>query len=202
LQLGVTGFHEELLGEVDLFEIDTFDPILKTAHGTSRLRSVGSKNGMIHLSANHYYFKSDSPLSLDERLQKLIEMSESVDAQGCILKLNASFFESQTLEEGIGPFETLWKSQTKIPLWIDLPQEFPRALKLEPHFSTDPLWHQRRETPYWRIHGWHDTRWVRKYSDETLKSLAKECVRFKPSFLVFAHSQRIMQVLEFSKIYG
>jgi hypothetical protein len=113
------------------------------------------------------------------------------------LKLPPSFFDTDTLEDTIAPFIERWQKQSSLKIWVDLPANLPSTLEMQDIFGVDPFWHKPQSNRYWRVHGWHDTRWVRRYSDETLKTLAKNCVRHKPEVVVFAHSQRFAQSLEF-----
>lgn len=194
-KIGVTGFHKELIGKVNFFELDTIDPALNAASKLAKTFDFA-----IHMNANHFYFKPDSPTPLYDRVLSLVEMNENSGSEACILKLNPKFFEAHRLTEVVAPFKKIWDTHTKIKLWVDLPKALPPSLRSSLSFASDPFWHSRKKTKYWRIHGWHDQRWVRRYSEEHLKSLAKDCAKFKPDFLVFAHSQRTIQVLEFLKI--
>jgi hypothetical protein len=202
LHFGVTGFHEELVGKIDFFEMDSFDPALKSLFFRSNLSLSAPAEFGVHISANHYYFRPESPIPLYDRVQALIEICESANAKACVLKLTPSFFETQNLESVIIPFQIIWNARTQINLWVDLPNLLPTSLSTNLFLATDPFCHKKKTTGYWRIHGWAESRWVRRYGEETLKTLAKDCVRFKPMFLVFAHSQRVNQILEFSRIYG
>jgi hypothetical protein len=193
-RIGIVGFDEALVGQVDFFEIDVKDVVLQEPVIT-RPRAFD-----VFVSANYFYFRRESPSPLLDRVNTLIEKCNAAQAQACVLKLNPSFFEAQTLDEVIRPFEKLWQKQCTLPLRIDLPAEFPQALSLLPNFITDPIWAVPKKTHHWKLHGWSEARWTRRYSEDALRKLAVDCIKFKPKTLTFGHSQRVAQVHEFLRM--
>jgi hypothetical protein len=199
LKIGIAGFHRELVGTVHFFEIDSHDPLLESKRSVNRLRTESRELYELNISANHYYFRKNSPLTLEDRALQLLELCENLNAKECVLKLTPSFFDLYTIEESIDRFHQIWCTETKKNLLVDLPAYFPKSLLVRSNYILDPCWHKITQGGYWRIHGWHDARWVRRYSEDALSKLAKNCLRFKPMALVFAHSQRVSQVQEFLK---
>jgi hypothetical protein len=53
-----------------------------------------------------------------------------------------------------------------------------------------------RDGRYWRIHGWHETRWVRRYAESQLLEALTSARRAGVGFLTLAHSQRAEQLVE------
>jgi hypothetical protein len=196
-ELGVTGFHPRLVGTVDFFEMDSFDVSLQKLNFVKRLRS---KNFGIEMSANYFYFRAKAAIPLVDRVNSLLDLCERTHARACNLKLNPAFFETQTLITGISRFEKEWLSRTALPLRLELPRSVPTSLTLHSRLILDPFWHKPKKSVSWKIHGWADSRWVRRYSDEELQSLVKKCIRFQPERLIFAHSQRVAQVAEYLEL--
>ena len=50
---------------------------------------------------------------------------------------------------------------------------------------------------YWKIHGWHPDRWIRRYGQEALARLALWMRKTQATHVCFAHSQRVEQLQEF-----
>lgn len=187
--IGVSGYHELLIGKVDFFEVDSADPLPEA-----------SRHYEIKLSANQYYYRTGSAVPLQDRVQLLKELCERMKATTVALKLTPQFFNLYTVKDTLSPFQTEWKRHSAIPLLIDLPAALPRRLGPALNFIFDPLWHRSKNSPHWKIHGWSEERWVRRYCASDLTALAKSCVRHRPQTLLFAHSQRVEQVLEFQQI--
>jgi hypothetical protein len=49
---------------------------------------------------------------------------------------------------------------------------------------------------YWKIHGWHPARWIRRYSEEALKELWYLARDSQATHVCLAHSQRVAQLGE------
>ena len=187
--IGVSGYHEALRRKVDFFEVET-----------SFESSSAKLSCSLHLTANHYFYRMKSEIPLKERVELLKEAHDRILPEQVSLKLTPSFFNLNTLESSIYPFQALWRKLSPTPLLIDLPSVIPRHLNTSPLLVTDPLWHCFKKSSHWKVHGWNDSRWVRRYPESDLQRLAKASIKQKPKTLVFGHSQRAEQVLEFLKI--
>ena len=111
MKIGVAGFHESLVGKVDVFEIDAFDPILKEKRFLKKLNLTAENLPHVYLGANQFYFRPTSPLTLFERVTLLCELTESVRAEKCILKLTPAFFENYSFEDTLLPFQKIWRNE-------------------------------------------------------------------------------------------
>jgi hypothetical protein len=198
MKVGITGYHSDLDGVADFFEIDAHDLDSQTLVHRRKAPSV--------LSANHFFFThSDSEIFRD-RIELLATRAEKIRSHFCLLKLPPRFFERNRLEDVLGSFQTVWKNHSDLDVVVDLPQESPRGIlnRLEDRqeWSTDPLWQNPRKTKCWKVHGWHDARWIRLYAESDLVRLAKHSKKLKPEYLIFGHSQRVVQIKQFLDLGG
>ena len=200
-RIGISGYSERLCGKVDCFEVDAQDPVLGSR--SFRKKVLGSSTEIV-LRFGQAFFNHNDPLVLKEKFEAVLETVPLVEPVGGLMSLPPKFWDRMTIRDHLAPWAQLWRSRFEIPLWIDPPAESPtRAPELASDsriaWAGDPLWEPqvKRKAAFWKIHGWHDTRWVRKYSQESLLDLAREVGRHRPSFVIFGHSQREAQCLEF-----
>lgn len=88
-------------------------------------------------------------------------------------------------------------SEHAIELFFDFGKLGPPP-RLEKDFCVcDPLWFKEKPWGrYWKVHGWRESWWVRRYSSAQLKQIANAVGEFEPKFLVMGHSHRIEQLRE------
>jgi hypothetical protein len=198
MKVGITGYHSDLEWIVDFFEVDAQD---LDSQSTVHRRKVPAI-----LSANHFFFTHSDPEVFRDRIELLAGSAEKIRARFCLLKLPPRFFERYRMDEVLGRFKEEWKCHTDLEFVVDLPQESPRSImnRLPNHhkWSIDPLWRTPRKSKCWKVHGWHDARWIRMYADSDLIRLAKCFQKLKPEFLIFGHSQRVVQIKQFLDLGG
>lgn len=193
MNLGIYGFHASLDGKIDLFEIDLFNEDLRKP-----------RKSRVIVSLSQYFYRSPNKIPFEERLE-IIEslLEDKVHLFGFSIKLTPKFFETQKLETQVLPLKRALQKKYKRPVYLDLPQFLPSRLneksKISLNASLDPMWEKPAKAKYWKVHGWHDTRWVRRYSQSDLTRLGKAYIKIKPEVLIFAHSLRVGQVLNFKK---
>ena len=189
MKVGVSGFEPGLMDVADFFEID--------AHDSDSLKTALRKKALISLSANHFYFTHSDAEVFQDRIELLSESANASGAFYCLLKLPPSFFERYTLEQKIAQFLKIWNRFSSVPVVIDLPRNVQKFSQKGYEFANDPLWAPIKKSKCWKIHGWHDARWVRMYSEQDLVALKKKTAKFKPEYLIFGHSQRTIQIRQF-----
>jgi hypothetical protein len=193
MKIGVTGYHTELIGKVDFFEIDAQD--IRSLQPFTRSRTP------ISISANHFFFSHSDSEVFRDRILSLAESIQKLNVLFLLLKLPPSFFDRQTGFEQIQEWLQIWRHESSVPVFVDLPQKIPARLQsMLPNgleFSVDPMWFKPKKVKCWKIHGWHDARWIRMYASSDLSNLHSQAKRLKPEFLIFGHSQRVIQVEQF-----
>jgi hypothetical protein len=196
MKVGITGYHADLEGVADFFEID--------AHDLDSQSIVARRNLSTVISANHFFFIHEDPEVFQDRIELLAGRSEKISARFCLLKLPPRFFEKYDLDETFGRFLSVWKRHSAKQVMLDLPQEIPRGFlerwKGDSVFSLDPLWHKPHSGMCWKVHGWHDARWIRMYAESDLVRLKKNAAKFLPEYLIFGHSQRMVQIKQFLEL--
>lgn len=193
MKIGVTGYHAELIDQVDFFEIDAQD-----------IRSIQpfTRSGIpISISANHFFFSHSDSEVFRDRILSLAEKIQKLNVLFLLLKLPPSFFDRQTGFQKIEELISIWRDESSVPVFVDLPQKIPARLQSrlpdDLDFSVDPMWFKPKKVKCWKIHGWHDARWIRMYASSDLSKLYSQAKRLNPEFLIFGHSQRVIQVEEF-----
>ena len=200
-KLGIYGFYPKLIGKIDFFEVSLPLPLLTIKKIRERQRST-TKPFSIHFLANHFYYQKNLKYTLREKIELLLEHCENTQANLCTLKITPRAFLETALEEDLSVLLQLWKKNTSLTLNIELPAELPRVLAIKKHDVIDPFWHSRliKKADQWKIHGWHESRWIRMYSEEQLLWLLKKSKKEKPTSILFAHSQRETQISQFIKL--
>jgi hypothetical protein len=194
-KIGVSGFFPELVGKVSLFDIDAFEQ--------EQLKRVRESKSELIVTAGHFFFSHQEVEIFQDRISQLADLCEEYQAQACNLRLPPSFFNHGFHQYPLPRFLSHWKERSRIPVMIDLPKQstLPNRKTIDQLkgglISLDPLWIKPKKTYCWKIHGWHDGRWVRFYSTTALEKLAMACKRWNPEVLIFAHSQRLKQSLQF-----
>ncbi len=130
--------------------------------------------------------------------------------------------------EQLAPPAVVWSLPPQYPLWGNIDDLYSniRDMTLNPeiHFLDAPFplrasWQNSpaavydpfapqsmklnqkpKHSLYWRIHGWHTERWIRRYAPAQLDELSSLINRFSPRFVSFAHSQRVNQLNELLKV--
>jgi hypothetical protein len=146
----------------------------------------------ISLNGSFWFLSAPEPDELRERQELLQARAARLKAQACVLTLTSSFLDRSDASRRVSELLNAWRgcplffdvSQNRAPSWI------PPELAVE-----DPFWFSRRPRGrYWKIHGWHTERWVRRYAEKELSMLATKIGRYQPKFVVLGHSQRVQQL--------
>lgn len=136
----------------------------------------------------------------EDRMSELQEICDARRAAACILKLPPSYWLWENAETRLQRFQLDWQKKQPCPLTIDSGREEPSAsVRKDFNWVADPFWVPTRQysrSKVWRIHGWHEVRWVRRYSESQLLKLATAIRKWKPEFVILVHSQRVPQIEE------
>lgn len=186
MKIGISGYERDLDGKIDFFELDLSD----------RGSNPPKRSGVIY-SLNQFFYRHPNPIPLSERIEMIDAKASNAQTLAFSIRLTPRFFESHQLDRDVLPLLRALVYEFGLPVYIDLPQTAADLCKMEPTFSTDPLWTKPRQGGLWKIHGWHKVRWVRRYSKQQLEQLKKLTSRYQPHFLIFGHSQRAQQIQEF-----
>ncbi len=190
-------------------EIDALDPVLDSPRKALRLRTELGEEFSVALVAGLFFLTRDSRAVdssgaelavIAERIRLLSERCERVGAVACILRTPPSFWLSAGPEIALARIREEW-SRSSARLFFDFGQGGHQRAIGDFERAADPLWTKPEpRSPYWRVHGWHAVRWVRRYSQEALLGLHRAVNLYRPPFVVFAHSQRSEQAEDFLKL--
>lgn len=197
--VGVSGWASELVGLVDAFEIDALDPLLESARERRRLASLAARGqAQILISASSFFFRpGEEPAEQEEKRSLLRELCASTNAVACSLKLPPGFCRQEGTAARLHEFIRGWRRDGEgVSLWVD-----PGKSGYDPAdtilTAEDPLWGNPKRSDYWRIHGWHASRWVRLYGREELERIVLLSRKLRPRWIIFTHSQRRLQAPAF-----
>lgn len=149
-----------------------------------------------------FCYLNRDPDSTPERVEQIREAIECFPTRALLLRMHARDWENSLLAHQT---LRLLSRSLKTELWAD----FGRSTLLDEGNShlkivTDPFWHPDKKTdhaPLYKIHGWHLARWIRLYGREQLESLCRLCLRTRPEIVLFAHSMRNEESLEFNELF-
>jgi len=71
------------------------------------------------------------------------------------------------------------------------------AAPLLPGFIPDPAWDspfRASRASYWKLHGWHPDRWVRRYGEAQLAAVSEKILKARPNHVCLAHSGRFEEL--------
>lgn len=199
--IGLSGWAPELLGRVDAFEIDALDPVFESARTRRRLASLATRDrAQILISASRFFLLGEDSAEREEKRSLLREICESTNAVACSMKLPPGFSRQEEMATRLGEFIRGWQRfGDGLPLRID-----PGKSAYQPANSIltaeDPLWGNPLGSDYWRVHGWHESRWVRLYGAEDLERILSLSRKLRPRWIIFAHSQRRLQAPAFRQM--
>ncbi len=183
------GYQRTLDGKIDIFEMEL-----------SNERFLEVKESKVLVSLNQFYYRRPQLISISERIEIIESKLTNVNVIGFLIKLTPKFFETQTLADEIVPLQAALVKKFHLPVYVDMPQIAPSNKGNDDCLSLDPLWTRPNRGGLWKIHGWHPTRWVRRYSKAELNRLNRLARRYHPDFIIFGHSQREQQIKEFIEI--
>ncbi len=196
-RVGVRGLPEgEISQAIDVFEIDALDPTWESIESRRRLRKRLAPNQGVLLKFGHYFLRGEDRTDQRERIRAATESIEQFEAEASIIAVPPSFENSLSLSESLGFFKDEFIRKGLALPRVDAPFSHPFPLER----VGDPLWEKTPEectTRIWIIHGFHSERWIRLYSGQDLDHLAEAALKYKPETIVFAHSQRFVQVEDF-----
>lgn len=145
------------------------------------------------LRFSHWYLSALEVTEHEERIDNLIDQLQASPARAGLLSLTAKVLEAPCTPKRIRDLTVRCRDlrrpfffdpgQLGCPAWMD-----PKTCVFDPMWFGDPPW-----SPYWKIHGWHPERWVRRYSESQLLKLIVQAKRHAPQFVMLAHPQRLEQ---------
>ncbi len=184
--VGISETTEDVPAEIDLLEIDP----QKTG------RDFKGPTPRITISASFWFLGGEDRPERDERASILEGHCLRFSAAACVLKLTASLLADDAGAERVLSLQYRWRLARDCPLYLDPGRDGPPAWAIPENCVSDPLWFEGKVwSDYWKIHGWHRERWVRRYSESAIASLAAQASERRPRFLVLGHSQRETQCL-------
>ena len=199
-QIGVKGVPETgWIDQIDFFELDALDPRLVSSFGRKKIEGRLLPHQKITLSFGHFFLRGSDSTDRRERARLALEKFQQHGAQSSSILVPPSLQSSPELYESLKYFRDEFKNQKLPPPRVDT--SCGKELPLER--VGDPVWGNTKDeylTKEWRIHGHHATRWVRLYSKEALVDLSQKTKLHLPERIIFAHSQRFLQAVEFSAL--
>jgi hypothetical protein len=185
---GITPTQSEAIAKgIDFIEVSYFDLVQGM-----KPPPLGQK---LSVSASIWHLVSQDWAEAEERFEILNEVCTHWSAAACVLRLTLPFLAQPESEEQVFEFYKRWQRQLACPLYFECGRDGPPAW-LDPSYCvSDPLWFQGQAwSSYWKIHGWHEERWVRQYAQSELVHLATLAKEYRPRYVVLAHSQRSQQI--------
>jgi hypothetical protein len=207
--------------DADFLEVDATEPLLQRKPPLRARAIIGKRPVFLAIGKSLFAKPRDAPLEpevLLERLQILTETAARWSVKGIILK------SVPTLSE-LAEWASAQKSRApELALYFDPGEaalEAKSSLEIPAHWSVvaDPLLSPAQKpqipqvlkgeslAPYFRIHGYHPERWVRRYSEAQLRGLlrwAAATARHSSEgvWICLAHSQRFSQCVELKTLLG
>lgn len=184
----------EWLEKIQLSEWDLLDLLDTGARARARIlaRLASTEHRIVISASSAYLFRSHDAQA--ERLEILSELSLTFRATAILLRIS-------------GFVETPWSPPAGVRLWFDSERvEKPATAQrsaTKAEAVVDPLWHSpaRLATArIYKVHGWHPTRWIRYYGALQLTQLARRCQRNAPEVVLFGHSMRNEEAINFREL--
>lgn len=145
------------------------------------------------LRFNHWTLAAQDLPEHHERVAVLLEAVRSCNATTASLSVPNSLQTNAELPSRIRSL-TERASAQGTDLYFDFGRSGPPKWAEPERCVADPLWFQDRPwSDFWKIHGWHLERWVRRYSPGDLDRLVRLAGRYFPKFVILGHSQRCAQ---------
>jgi hypothetical protein len=211
IEIGISGLSPEEYSKVDCLPGVSEIELASYLTWTSRERKAltqALRNGhrLVGACSSAWLFSHslDSGLVV-EKFSILRELKESLELRGVLVRLQARHLHSDVSSQLPGDldFRVHW----------DFPQsarESAAQWKLSRHSLVwDPLWDSAsdfagkvcKENWIAKVHGWHPSRWIRRYGAEQIadcvRSLSTHCSG--SGLLLIAHSQRREQWQDFER---
>lgn len=163
---------------VPLLEIQVDEP-------RSRARSAE-----LVLRFNHWSLAAKDLAEHHERVAILLEAARSCNTTTATLSVPSSLQTNTELPSRVRSL-TGRASAQGIDLYFDFGRSGPPTWAEPELCVADPLWFRDKPwSDFWKIHGWHPERWVRRYSPDDLDRLVRLADRHVPKFVILGHSQR------------
>lgn len=175
----------------DLPRVPTGIPLVEVSEDrVAELR----RNQQFILKLSFWYLGARELAENQERESLLIEACQSLRPRAFTMSIPPSFVEKSSTIDRVHSIMERMKLAHLGPLYFDFGKLSPPTW-VEPLLCVgDPLWDRNSVTgEMWKIHGWHPSRWVRRYSVEELARLKKLAMRHQPKYVILAHSQRLEQ---------
>ena len=142
---------------------------------------------------SHFYLSATDDAEHEERLEILFETCRRVGVSAATVSVPSALHAMPYLKMRMRALLSRANAEN-LAFFFDFGKNVrPMAIDRE-HCVSDPLWFRGEAwSVYWRIHGWHPERWVRRYPAEDLDFLAKLARKTPPEFIILAHSERRAQ---------
>lgn len=147
------------------------------------------------LSAGAGFFPADPaaeekglPIAILERLELASEMAQFFATDTLLLRVPTRFENHPTVFRELSAYLPKNLGLALDPGSAHFRIDTPRA-----SWVADPLWHPPsflRKKSIFKVHGWHESRWIRYYGPLQLEKLRTVCKKMKPGILLFGHSKR------------
>jgi hypothetical protein len=162
-------------------------------------RQAKAARSALSRAPHHAWIVSTGSAALQRQLEAVEELALSFPIQALLVRINFKALGAEELllsaRRRLAPSLELWidpgKDAKKIDTKLLRSQSVtqPRAIR----WVGDPLWHPKslwKDCSIYKLHGWHESRWVRYYGSQQLKLLMELCRKHKPEVLLLGHSKR------------
>lgn len=171
---------------IDFVEVDAF----QITRWRNRPRSD------ITVSASKWFLGGEDLSDTLERFESLKELCSAQQAVAATIKVGLSQIAATNNSSILKAVLKHWSDSAPCPIFFES-TKWSVPLEIEFPFVADPLWQKLQAgSLYWKVHGWHRERWVRRYSTQEFSDLAKQVELFSPEWLVLGHSGRLEQFAE------
>jgi hypothetical protein len=138
-------------------------------------------------------FGSFGDANFEEAAESLRSWLAATGSTGVILATSPS---RTALTGGMGgAFEARFRLEQALGCEIFLDRT--SASPLLSGFVPDPAWDspfRASAVSYWKLHGWHPDRWIRRYGEAQLAAVAERIRKARPRHVCLAHSGRFEEL--------
>lgn len=198
MRWGISATDGELPRGLEVLEVAVGAEIPEDAHGLNAL------------SAGFWFVAAREQAEQDERVSLLLEHCERSRAAACVISVPPSLHSREGAPATLARLVARFKRDGSCPVYFDFGRAGPPRWADPALAVTDPLWPLEQPSAcgsgpelfgrYWKIHGWHPDRWVRRYASEQLGRLIELARAHQPEFVILAHSSRVEQWRELASL--